>query len=85
MCWDSRPQTAQRKGAGGGEGGQGTNSPRVRPKESPPLCNPGNPGHACEDHGRASKQPPSLDIFPSVGGGFHSCLPSERQNKFQLN
>ena len=31
--------------------------------------------------GRGSKQPPSLDIFPSAGGGFPSCLPSERQKR----
>ena len=62
------------RGLGGGEGGRGTDSPRVRPKESPPFGNPGNPAHACEDHGRAWKQPPSLDIFPSVGGGFPPCL-----------
>ena len=69
------------RGLGGGEGGRGTDSPRVRPKESPPFGNPGNPAHACEDHGRAWKQPPSLDIFPSVGGGFPPCLPSEGQKR----
>ena len=78
--WDCPFGTPQRKGTRGGEGGWGTNSSRVRPKESP-FCNSRNPAQTCEDHGHVSKQPSSHDVFPSVGGDFHSCLPSERQKR----
>ena len=68
--------TVRRKGAGGvGRAAEGHTRLASGQRSLLLFCHPGNPARACEDHGRASKQPSSLGSFPSVGGGFHSCLP----------
>lgn len=64
---------------GVGREAEGQTSPCVRPKKSLPFRNPGNPTHACEDHGRASKQPSSLDIF--LRGRRFSFLPAFRETE----
>ena len=68
--------TVRRKGAGGvGRVAEGHTRLASGQRSLLLFCHPGHPARACEDHGRASKQPSSLGSFPSVGGGFHSCLP----------